>query len=49
MSDLERAIADEEIEEKINKFADDLEAQYLAEYNERIANGEKGIEKTSVE
>ncbi len=48
MSDLERAIADEEIEEKINKFADDLEAQYLAEYNERIANGETGIEKTSV-
>lgn len=48
MSKKERTVQDDGIEQKINNFADQLEAEYLKEYSERIANGEQGIDKTSV-
>ena len=33
---------------KIYEFANELEAKYLLEYNERLENGEEGINKTAV-
>ena len=48
MSKNERTMQDADIEQKINNFADQLEAEYLKEYSDRIANGEEGIDKTSV-
>lgn len=48
MSKNERTVQNDGIEQKINNFADQLEAEYLKEYSDRIANGEQGIDKTSV-
>ena len=44
----EQEMKNKDIKQRIIKFADEIEAKYLAEYNEKIKAGEKDVEKESI-